>query len=35
MEEIMAARSFSDSNGVSNEAMGSQVISSLAVVFFE
>ncbi|KAJ6594163.1 hypothetical protein B0H19DRAFT_1094164 [Mycena capillaripes] len=35
MQDIMAARSFRDPNGPPNETMGSQVISSLAVVFFE
>ncbi|KAJ7772619.1 hypothetical protein DFH07DRAFT_993348, partial [Mycena maculata] len=37
MEECMAARSFKDSGGANSdaEALGGQVISSLAVVFFE
>ncbi|KAJ7497553.1 hypothetical protein FB451DRAFT_1211927 [Mycena latifolia] len=35
MEECMDARSFKDPKGLPDEAVGSQLISSLAVVFFE
>ncbi|KAJ7163577.1 hypothetical protein C8R43DRAFT_1171786, partial [Mycena crocata] len=35
MQECMDARSFKDPNAPPNEALGSQMISSLAVVFFE
>ncbi|KAJ6587167.1 hypothetical protein DFH09DRAFT_248112 [Mycena vulgaris] len=35
MQECMDARSFKDPNGPLDEAVGSQLISSLAVVFFE
>ncbi|KAJ7651473.1 hypothetical protein DFH06DRAFT_1207067 [Mycena polygramma] len=35
MQEIMAARSFKDPNGAPDKAMGVQVLSSLAVIFFE
>ncbi|KAJ7091139.1 hypothetical protein C8R44DRAFT_817142 [Mycena epipterygia] len=35
MQECMDARSFKDSNRLHDEAVGTQVISSLAVVFFE
>ncbi|KAJ7202968.1 AAA domain-containing protein [Mycena haematopus] len=35
MQQIMTAHSFRDPGGVSETTMGSQVISSLAVVFFE